>query len=77
MENFAIVGILGFVFAATTTSRLVYEHETDVLHGPYIEGRAQSRELAAIIDFARAVAEAMIEHLNWKARDAVYLASLA
>jgi hypothetical protein len=72
-----ILGILGFVFAATTTSRLVYEHQTDVLHGPYIEGRVQSRPLAPIIDFARAVAEAMIEHLNWKARDAVYLASLA
>jgi hypothetical protein len=72
-----ILGILGFVFAATTTSRLVYEHQTDVLHGPYIEGRTQPREPAAIIVFARAVAEAMIEHLNWKARDAVYLASLA
>ena len=34
------LGIAGFVFAATAVSVLVYEHQADVLHGPYIEGRA-------------------------------------
>ena len=77
MEIFETFGILGFVFAATTTGRLVYEHQTDVLHGPYIEGRERTGVFAATFVFARAVAEAFVEHLNWKVRDAVYLASLA
>jgi hypothetical protein len=77
MEIILILGILGFVFAATTTGRLVYEHETDVLHGPFIEGRQRTRVFGATLVFARAVAEAFMEHLNWKARNVVYLASLA
>jgi hypothetical protein len=72
-----ILGILGFAFAITTTGRLVYEHQTDVLHGPYIEGRAGTRELAAIFDPAREVVDAVMARLNWQARNAVYLASLA
>jgi hypothetical protein len=77
MESLAIFGILGFAFAATTSGVLVYEHRSDVLNGSYIEGREQPRAIAAILDFARAIGEAMVEHLNWKTRDAVYLASLA
>jgi hypothetical protein len=77
MESLAIFGIMGFAFAATTGGALVYEHRTDVLNGPYIEGRERPRAIAAILDFARAIGEAMVEHLNWKARNAVYLASLA
>jgi len=77
MERLAILGIMGLAFAATTSGVLVYEHETDVLHGPYIEGREQPRIVAAIFDFARAIGEAAVEHLNWKARNADYLASLA
>jgi hypothetical protein len=71
-----ILGILGFVFSATTASVLVYEHQTDVLNGPYIEGRAQ-QSVAAIFDPARALVEAVIERLTWNARHAIYLASLA
>jgi hypothetical protein len=77
MESLAIFGIMGFAFAATTGGALVYEHRSDVLNGPYIEGRERPRAIAAILDFVRAVGEAMMEHLNWKARNAVYLASLA
>lgn len=77
MESLAIFGILGLAFATTTSGVLVYEHRSDVLHGSYIEGREQPRVVAAIFDFARAIAEATFEHLNWKTRDAVYLASLA
>lgn len=72
-----ILGILGFVFSATALGVLVYEHQTDVLHGPYIEGRTQPRNLAAIRDPARALVDALIERLNWNARHVVYLASLA
>jgi hypothetical protein len=72
-----ILGIVGFVFAATAAGVLVYEHQTDVLRGPYIEGRAQPRHFAAMFDPARAVASAVIGRLNWNARHVVYLASLA
>jgi hypothetical protein len=75
MESLAIFGILGFAFAATTSGVLVYERESDVLS--YIEGRERPRAVDAIVGFARAIGEAMVEHLTWKARDAVYLASLA
>ena len=75
MESLAIFGILGFAFAATTSGVLVYERQNDVMS--YIEGRERPRVIAAIFDFARAIGEAFVEHLNWKARDAVYLASLA
>ena len=72
-----VLGILGFVFAATVLAVLVYEHQTDVLHGPYIEGRAQQRKVAAIWNPARAFLDALIGRLNWNARHVVYLASLA
>jgi hypothetical protein len=75
MESLAIFGILGFSFAATTSGVLIYERQSDVLS--YIEGRERSRAVSATLAFACAIAEAMVEHLNWKARDAVYLASLA
>jgi hypothetical protein len=77
MESLAIFGIMGLAFAATTSGALVYEHQNDVLHGSYIEGREQPRVVAATIGFAQAIGEAVFEHMNWKARDAVYLASLA
>jgi|HubBroStandDraft_6_1064221.scaffolds.fasta_scaffold2260562_1 hypothetical protein len=75
MESLAIFGIMGFAFAATTSGALVYERQSDVLS--YVEGREPSRAVSATFAFAHAIAEAMVEHLNWKTRDAVYLASLA
>lgn len=72
-----IVGVFGFVFAATAIGVLVYEHQTDVLHGPYIEGRVKPRVFAPVIDPMRALVAPVIERINWKARNAIYLASLA
>jgi hypothetical protein len=72
-----ILGIAGFVFAATAAGVLVYERETDVLHGPYIEGRQAQRAVAAMLGPVRPVIEAVTERLNWRARNAVYLASFA
>jgi hypothetical protein len=72
-----ILGIAGFVFAATALSVLVYEYQADVLHGPYIEGRAQSQWEAAMLAPVLAMFEPYVERLNWKARNAIYLASLA
>jgi hypothetical protein len=73
----AIIGIVGFVFVVVAFGSLIYERKMDVLHGRYIEGRERTRVVAPAFDFACAVIEAMVEHLNWKTRDAVYLASLA
>jgi hypothetical protein len=68
-----IIGLVGLVFAATALGAIAYEHQTDVLHGPYIEGRVQPRTLDAIWDPLRPLAD----HLNFKARNVVYLALLA
>jgi hypothetical protein len=75
MESLAIFGIMGLAFAATTGGALAYERQNDVLS--HIEGRERPRIIAAIFDFARAIGGAVVEHMNWQARDAVYLASLA
>ena len=80
------LGIAGFVFAATALSVLVYEHQADVLNGPYIEGRAEPQWIepqwaadiaTGILAPLRALAEPIIEQINWTARSAVYFASLA
>jgi hypothetical protein len=76
-----ILGIFGFVFAATATGVLVYEHHMDVLSGPYIEGREPARIIAAMLEPmfepVHALVAPLLERLNWQARSAVYLASLA
>lgn len=72
-----ILGIAGFVFAATAAGVLVYERETDVLHGPFIEGRKAPPIAAAVLDPVRPLVEAVMGRLSWRARDAVYLASFA
>jgi hypothetical protein len=68
-----IIGLVGLVFAAAALGALVYEHQTDVLHGPYIEGRVQPRTLDLIWDPLRPLAD----QLSFKARNVVYLALLA
>ena len=72
-----ILGVAGFVFAATVAGVLVYEREADVLHGSYIEGRIESGVLAALLVPVRPLADAVMERLNWQARNAVYFAAMA
>jgi len=72
-----VLGIFGFVFAATAVGVLVYEHEMDVLHGPYIEGRKAPRIVAAMFDPVRPLVEAVMARINWRARNVVYLAAMA
>jgi hypothetical protein len=67
--DIGILGISGFVFALTTTGVLVYEHETDVLHGAYVAGRARTYDFAAIIDPVRAVVDDAMERFAWKVGD--------
>jgi hypothetical protein len=68
-----IIGILGFVFGAVAIGKLTYEREMDVLHGRYIEGREEAKEFAALWNPMLV----QVGRLNWSARNAVYLASLA
>jgi hypothetical protein len=68
-----IIGIVGFVFAAVAVGTLIYEREMDVLHGRYIEGSEDAQEFAAVWNPMLV----LVDRLNWKARNAVYLASLA
>jgi hypothetical protein len=77
MDFIEILGFAGSVFAAAAVGVLVYDHQTDVLRGPHIEGRTPSRDIAAMFDPARAMVEAAITRINWRARNAIYLASLA
>jgi hypothetical protein len=66
MDISGVLGIFGFVFAVTTTGALVYEHQTDVLHGPFIEGRMPARAFAAMFDPVRAALDDAMEHVAWK-----------
>jgi hypothetical protein len=77
MDILGILGIFGFIFAATTAGALIYERETDVLHWQSIEGRVEERVLAAVLEPVRPIVEAVMERINWQARGAIYLASLA
>jgi len=74
-----IIGLAGFVFAATAIGALIYERERDVLHGPYIEGRKPPQPpewLRALAEMLDPVFE-LADRLSFRARHAVYLASLA
>jgi hypothetical protein len=71
-----IVGLVGFVFAATSLGALVYERRMDVLYGPYIETRKERRapfSASLIWKFARLLAD----QFRWRARNMIYLASIA
>ena len=68
-----IIGLVGFVFAATALGALVYERQTDVLHGSYIEGREKPRTLEANWDPLRLLAD----RFSFRVRNAIYLASFA
>jgi hypothetical protein len=72
-----MLGIAGFVFAATALSVVVYEHQTDVLHGPYIEGRVEPQWAAELLKPVRALADPVVDRIKWNARCAIYLAALA
>jgi len=76
-----LLGIAGFVFAATALSVLVYEHQADVLHGPYIEGRVEPQwaaEIATeILEPVRALFDPVVDRVKYRAASAIYLAALA
>jgi hypothetical protein len=66
MDTTDIYGILGLVFAATTSAALMHEHMTDVLYGPYIEGRTRKRVAALRINPARAAIDDAMDEIAWR-----------
>jgi hypothetical protein len=71
------ITILGVVFAAATLAAIAYERRMDVLHGPYLEGRAGSRPgLSFAADRLWKPIQAAADHFSWKARNLVYLAAV-
>jgi hypothetical protein len=63
------IALAGFVFAAVTLGVTAYERHMDVLHGPYIEGRAADTERLW------QPLQAATSALQWKARNVIYLTS--
>ncbi|MGA7807421.1 hypothetical protein [Bradyrhizobium sp.] len=71
-----IIGLVGFVFAATAAGALLHERRMDVLYGPYIERRANRRRASSANAISRPV-QRLADLLRWKARNAVYLGAIA
>jgi hypothetical protein len=69
------IAFLGFAFAATTLAAMAYERRMDVLHGPYVEGRARARARLSTERFWKPVRSAA-DRLRWKARGMIYLPSV-
>ena len=71
-----IIGLVGFVFAATALGALLYERRMDVLYGSYIEGR-KGRHAAFPLGAIWKAAQRFADQLRRKARNMIYLASIA
>jgi hypothetical protein len=67
------IGILGFVFAATSLGALLVEWRTDVLR--YVESR-DPRRMAGIFRMPDPV-RVLADRLRWSVRNAVYLPAIA
>jgi hypothetical protein len=69
------IALAGFVFAAVTLAAIRYERRMDVLHGPYIQGRADRRESVSLQRLSQPI-RAAANRLGWKVRPVVYLATI-
>ena len=68
-----IIGIVSFVFVATSTVALMHEHRMDVLHGSYIEG---SDRRGGQVKKSFPLVRTIVDRVRWKARSMVYLTSI-
>ena len=66
------VAIAGIVFAVTALAALTHDRPMDVLHGPYIEGRAADEQANKRL----VLAPALVDHFRWKTRSLIYLTSI-
>ena len=69
------IAFVGFVFAAVTLAAIHYERRMDVLHGPYIQGRAERGVGLSLVRFLTPIRLAA-DRLSWKAGPVVYLATI-
>ena len=69
------IALAGFVFAAVTLAAICYQPRMDVLHGPYIQDRAEWYESVPLQRLLRPI-RAAADRLGWKVRPVVYLATI-
>jgi hypothetical protein len=70
-----VIGLVGFVFAATSIGALVHERRMDVLYGSYIEARNE-RRAAFPAGLIWKPARLLADQFRWRARNMIYLASI-
>jgi hypothetical protein len=73
--NVETIGFVGFVFAAASLAAILYERRMDVLHGPYIQGRAE-RNLVLLVERFLTPIQSAAERLRWKVRPMIHRASI-
>jgi hypothetical protein len=71
--NIETIGFVGFAFAAAALAAILFERRMDVLHGSYIQSRAE--RAASPERFPRPFRSA-IDHLRWRLRPVIHLASI-
>jgi hypothetical protein len=67
------IAIVASVAAATAVAAFVHERRMDVLHGPYIEGRARPKTPARRL-LVRT--PAIFDRFRWNTRNVIYLTSI-
>ncbi len=72
MDILAAATIVALVATATTLFAFAFERRMDVLHGPYIEGRAE----ASTWKLVNSVSGPAMDRLRWKARNVPYITGL-
>ena len=70
-----MIAIVGLVFPAASVAALVHEYRMDVLHGPYIQDRAERCESVPLQRLLRPI-RAAADRLGWMVRPVVYLATI-
>jgi len=75
MDIFAAAMIVALVVTMTTVFAFAFERRMDVLHGPYIEGRARHSK-ASMWTIVRSISEPAMDSLRWKARNVPYITGL-
>jgi hypothetical protein len=73
--NVETIAFVGPVFTAATLAATLYERRMDVLHGPYIQGRAE-RRLILSLERIQTPIRSETDRLRWKLRPVVHLASI-
>jgi hypothetical protein len=71
------LGLLGFALAAIAVAKIAYERRMDVLHGPYISGRAKRRAGLLVKRFWRPGDLVIDRFRSLEETKMIYLSSIA